>query len=252
MSVFEAFNIEIVFDPGNDPVFESREAHRSHTPYETEKVFFSLVRNGDVAGMRNLLSSFAQNNVKIKAGHMSDSRVRQAQYLAVTFITLAARSAIEGGMPERDAYRLSDAFVREMDGLADANEIVQSCFGAMLALTQAVQNAETPVRYSLPIRRCIDYIDGNLHFRITLDTLAELCGLTPVYLSSLFKKETGVNLSQYILHQKLEQAKKMIRTGQYAYDEISNYLGFCSQSYFIRCFKREYGITPREFKQSSE
>lgn len=247
MTVFELFNIEVLSDDGDSLLFQ-RESARSHTPYEVEQVFFGLVKNGDVEGISRISASFRQSGAPIRVGKMSSDMLRQAQYLSVAFITLATRYAIEGGMRESDAYNMSDYYVRKIDRQTTPESTLALCLDAMREMTEAVHQAAPRRQYSLPIQKCIDYIHANLHDKISLDTLAELCSLSPVYLSSLFKKETGVNLSQYILSCKLEQSKEMIKSGQYGFEEISNHLGFCSQSYYIRCFKREYGLTPREYK----
>lgn len=248
MKMFEFFNIEVLSDGLDDPVFHQQEARAAHTPYEMEQLFFNLIKTGDVDGVSRFLAAYADGEVTVRVGRMSDDALRQAQYLSVAFITLSTRYAIEGGMREAEAYNLSDRFVRKIDIQKRPDAILSLCFSALQELAEAVYRAAPRRTYSLPVRKCVDYIHANLHDKIPLDTLAELCNLSPVYLSSLFKKETGVNLSQYILSRKLEQSKAMIKSGEYGFEEISTHLGFCSQSYYIRCFKREYGVTPREYK----
>lgn len=99
------------------------------------------------------------------------------------------------------------------------------------------------------MRKCISYIKENLEKKLTLGGLSKVCSLSPDYLSALFKKTTGQNISRFILRQKLELSKSLLK-GKYDYSEISCYLSFCSESYFIYCFKREYGVTPREYAKA--
>ncbi|MDE6767243.1 MAG: helix-turn-helix transcriptional regulator, partial [Eubacterium sp.] len=61
-----------------------------------------------------------------------------------------------------------------------------------------------------------------------------------------FKTEIGENLSNYILKTKLELSKTLLLEGL-DNAQISNALGFSSQSHFISVFKRQYGITPKKF-----
>ena len=72
-------------------------------------------------------------------------------------------------------------------------------------------------------------------------------GLSDDYLSFLFKKNLGVNLSRYIRSQRLQSSKEMLK-GNYTISDIAYYLGFCSESYFISCFKKEFGKTPKKFR----
>lgn len=77
--------------------------------------------------------------------------------------------------------------------------------------------------------------------------IAELSGVSPDYLSQIFKRETGDNLSSYVLTKKLEYAKELISKGM-KNREISETLNFSSPAYFVTAFKNKYRITPTEYK----
>ena len=94
----------------------------------------------------------------------------------------------------------------------------------------------------------MDYIYNHLHETIHVDTLAELVGLNRSYLSTLFKKETGTSISEYILSKRMEAAQNMLRFSDYTYAEISAILAFSSQSHFNRVFRAQTGYTPKEFR----
>mgnify|MGYP001060333109 FL=1 len=103
--------------------------------------------------------------------------------------------------------------------------------------------------YSQPIRKCLHYIHTHLHERLDVATLSKECGLSEDYLSYLFKKNIGINLSKYIKAQKLQASKEMLKEN-YSVSDIAYYLGFCSESYFISCFKKEFGKTPKQFRNN--
>lgn len=88
----------------------------------------------------------------------------------------------------------------------------------------------------------------HLHEPIHTEILAEHVGLNRSYLSTLFKKETGQTLSQYILSKRIEAAQNMLRFSDYSYAEIAASLAFSSQSHFIRVFRAQTGYTPKEFR----
>ena len=102
--------------------------------------------------------------------------------------------------------------------------------------------------YSKPITLCIDYIYNHLHETILVDTLAKLVELNRSYLSTLFKKETKMTISAYILSKRIEAAQNMLRFSDYTYAEISATLAFSSQSHFNRVFRSQTGYTPKEFR----
>ena len=68
------------------------------------------------------------------------------------------------------------------------------------------------------------------------------------FLTSLFHREEGISLYQYILAQKIDLAKNLLIYSDYSYIDIANYLGFTSQSHLGACFKAATGMTLREYR----
>ena len=96
---------------------------------------------------------------------------------------------------------------------------------------------------------CIDYIQEHLDERIRMEDLCRLTSLSSAYLSRLFKKETGVAVSRYILLKKIDTARNMLLYSEYPIIRISDTLAFPSQSYFTHVFSKECGITPGEVRK---
>ena len=89
-----------------------------------------------------------------------------------------------------------------------------------------------------------NYDDPDLNISIT----ALHFGITPSYLSSLFKEQTGLNLLEYINHIRVEQVKKLLEE-DYSLVEICDKTGFRSSGALIRVFKKETGVTPGQMKK---
>ena len=100
---------------------------------------------------------------------------------------------------------------------------------------------------SKPITTCIDYIYAHIKERITIEDLAEYTSLSASYLSRLFKKETGVSVSEYVRERRLKSTAPL-RFCDFSLIEIANYLSFSSQSHFIQLFKDFTGITPKKYR----
>ena len=95
-----------------------------------------------------------------------------------------------------------------------------------------------------------DYIDKNLNGKLQLNEIADAFGLSPAYLSVLFKKNTDVGFSEYVYTRKIEQAKKMLLSDDMKVYEVADALGFESAYYFSKVFKKVAGVSPREFIQA--
>lgn len=93
------------------------------------------------------------------------------------------------------------------------------------------------------------YIEEHYQEKLTLTEIADILNISSGYLSNNFKKYTGMTLSDYIAHVKIEHAKELIDTHQYLMYEISDMLGFDNPYYFSKVFKKVTGISPREHEK---
>ena len=230
-----------------DRVFERIEHGRWHTPYEQEILLYSAIGSGDTKRLEQVIRTLLKNGVSI--GRMSTDNLRQTQYFAVSCVALAVRYAIQGGLSQSEAYDFSDKCLMHIDALKDTEEIYTYLFSSAYELCEKVNQAKKNLNYPSAVKECIYYIEKNINRKITLKELGEYCSLRSDYISRLFKKATGEKISDYIMNQKLETAKSMLN-GKYHYSAIGYYLGFSSESYFISCFKKKFGLTPRQYAES--
>lgn len=95
-----------------------------------------------------------------------------------------------------------------------------------------------------------ELITSNLHQQnMDLDFLAEGLNVSRSTLFRRVKSETGNNISEYIRNLKLEKATSLIKSGDNSIEDIAVACGFNSTSYFCKCFKDKYGMTPKEFSR---
>jgi len=104
---------------------------------------------------------------------------------------------------------------------------------------------------SKEIKHALAFIDSHYKEDIRLTLIAgEVC-MSSYYFSRLFKKEVGVNLSQYILHKRLEMARQMLEETEQSIVEISASVGFREHNYFGKIFKKFMSVTPSEYRKKS-
>lgn len=92
-----------------------------------------------------------------------------------------------------------------------------------------------------------EYINDNLEKKLNLDELAQLTKLSRYYFSHAFKLSTGLSPYQYIIKQRIERAKQLLKKGQRPISDIAATCGFTHQSHLNRHFKRLTGLTPKGF-----
>lgn len=97
-----------------------------------------------------------------------------------------------------------------------------------------------------------NYIKEHITERLSLSDIAEQYGLSPNYLSALFKKYTDVGFSEYIQRARIEKAKELMQDSTLKVYEISDMLNFDNAFYFSKVFKKHTGMSPKEYLQHAE
>jgi AraC family transcriptional regulator len=100
------------------------------------------------------------------------------------------------------------------------------------------------------LRRLQDCILANLASDISLHDLAELVGLSPRHLCRSFKQAMGISPYQYILKERIERSKALLRMGRNSVAEVALSVGFSNQSHFTDAFHKHTGTTPGGFLRS--
>lgn len=98
------------------------------------------------------------------------------------------------------------------------------------------------------LRQAIAYIQDRLAQEISLSAIAESLGMSRYHFCRLFKQSTGLSLHQYVIQQRVERAKQLLRQGNLSIAEIAIACGFTHQSHLNRHFKRLTGVTPKTLR----
>lgn len=224
--------------------FLQREYMIKHHSYDEELLQYQYIKEGNMASVEESKRLFRTGI----AGTLSNDPLRSCKYLFVAAITLVTRFCIEGGMEAETAYNLSDLYIQQADKCTSVLEVQEYHTEMVMDFTKRMATIRKEISHSKPIILCMDYIYYNLHTTITVAELAEQVKLTPTYLSFLFKKETGISISDYIRNKRVEAAENMLKYSNYSYLEISNYLAFSSHSHFAKVFKDHTGYSPKEYR----
>lgn len=232
----------------NKVLFELREQSVIHNPYSQELREQESIRNGDLESLRK---SFAEPYIG-QVGMLAHDMLRHMRSIAAVVVTLASRSAIEGGLLPEIAFSMSDAYIQQANEINNIGEIGTLIRMAEEEYCRAVHNLKVSGTQNPLIVKCKELIVQQIHFKISIKSLAEKLQINADYLSQLFMKEEGVNLSDYIACEKVRVAKKQLAYTDDSYVKISSSLGFSSQSHFGRIFKKWAGMTPKQYREKNK
>lgn len=226
-------------------LFDEREYGLIHTPYEIETAFYSSIGRGNVDEMKAMLEKFIENG--IVTGRLSSNNIRQMQYWAVCCVAIATRYAIAGGVDETFAYNFSDECIMKIDSMESESEIFEFLSEKSIQLTVTVGKSKLN-GYPRAVKQCLKLINTRLFDELNLTALADECRISKDHLSFTFKKHIGVTVPHYIRRERLKSAKDLLKSGM-SVSQTAYTVGFSSESYFIKCFKDEFGVTPGKFPE---
>ncbi|MEM6255998.1 MAG: AraC family transcriptional regulator [Cyanobacteria bacterium P01_D01_bin.156] len=100
------------------------------------------------------------------------------------------------------------------------------------------------------LNRVLDYIDAGLAGEIKLADLAGLLNMSPFHFGRMFKQSMGISPHQYVIQQRLERAKHLLKHSNQTIIEIAFECGFNSHSHLSKQFRKVIGVTPKTFRGS--
>jgi AraC-like DNA-binding protein len=102
----------------------------------------------------------------------------------------------------------------------------------------------------LSIQEAARYISVNYNLPITLNLLADRSGLSPAYFSKRFRLVTGMGMKEYLTYARLKHAEAELVSTSHSIKEIAENTGFSDSNYFKDVFKKQYGLSPRNYRNS--
>lgn len=226
----------------------SQQPPTEHNTYDMEQLLLRMVRKGDSAALQEWFATAPA----IRGGIVASEPLRQRKNLFIVTVTLASRAAIQGGMQTEDAFTLSDSYIQQCELLSSPERITNLQYRMLLDYTERVgrlRRGKTPSRLAADVA---NYVQHHLSDAIKTEDIARALYISRPYLSKKFKEDTGETLADFILKEKTEEAKRLLRYSDKSLTAIGSYLGFSSPSHFSRVFRAYTGSSPREYRERQE
>jgi AraC family transcriptional regulator len=99
------------------------------------------------------------------------------------------------------------------------------------------------------LRQAIEYIQAHLGEDLSLADVANELGMSQYYFCHLFKRSTGVSPHQFLIRQRVERAKHLLKQPERTVTSIAMDCGFANQSHFAKCFRQFTGMNPNQFRK---
>lgn len=218
--------------------------------YDLENRFLRTIETGDTEHVLLAYNDMSGMSLRDASQQRYVNAVYQDPSVGLSIIrALARKSAERGGASVVQIDEITQRAVQRIANARDQAEQMRCTREMLLELTEAVRLHRLHAgNYSAPVQKTLEYLGLNYSQALRLPTLARRAAISEAYLSRCFRKEVGMSISQYIAHLRCTQAAQMLRDGDFPIQEISQYVGYEDNNYFVKVFKKHYGMTPSDYR----
>lgn len=181
-----------------------------------------------------------------------DDALRYHKNNSIVLLTLCSRACIEGGLSPDISFDLNDYYGQKIELCRTINDLSKLGSEMLEDYVSRVQEVKKNSSVSNAIRNSCEYIRCHLGEDLSIESLAARTGYTGYYFSHKFKKETGCTVNEFILNEKIEQAKLLLCGTSESIQSISDQLAFGNRSYFYTCFQKKTGMSPSQYRTSHQ
>ncbi|WP_192575395.1 AraC family transcriptional regulator [Butyrivibrio fibrisolvens] len=219
--------------------------------YDQEKQFLSMIRNGDT---KNILSAFEKmSSPEVLSVFSKESLNYYASGYGLAILkALSRKAAEESGLSVITIDEITQKYTQLSSATNNADLQTRYQIDMIVELTKAVHNHRLSLdKYSLSIQRVLEYISLHLGDHISNENLSANANMSISHLAKVFKKETGVTMTEYIALLRCKKAANLLKKTNLPIQEISSYVGYSDNNYFVKVFRKNYGMTPTEFRRNA-
>ena len=213
--------------------------------YHYENELMDAVAHGQIRKVNMLLTAFSELGFEKR---VSDP-LRNIKNYSIIMNTLLRKSAERGGVHPLYLDSLSSSFAMKIEQLPSTNEgrnLMTDMFSSYCRLVRK----HSMKSYSPTVQKAILLIEADLSANLSLSSLAATQKVSPGYLSTIFKRETGKTVTEYIIDKRIKLASQLLASTHLQVQTIALHCGIMDVQYFSKVFKKKTGKTPKEYRES--
>ncbi len=211
--------------------------------YAAENELLNAVSLGQENKIARIFERFNQNNFEMR----NTDPLRNIKNYSIIMNTLLRKAAEQGGVHPMYLDIISSQYARKIEQLPNtsaAGVLMEEMFSSYCKLVRKHSIKD----FSPLIGKAIMTIESDISAELSLSNLASQLNISSSYLCSLFKKETGKTITEYIAEKRIKRAKKLLKTTNLQIQTIATHCGMPDVGYFSKLFKKQTGKTPREYR----
>lgn len=226
-----------------DPKSLFRSMEHIERKFSAEAEFMQIVSRGQLHKIEMYVNMIDIEGIEVRLA----DRVRNAKNYAIIMNTLLRKAAENGSVHPIHIDKLSSDFAKKIELQTSEKGISMLIKEMARKYTLLVKNRSLQ-GYSPLVRRVLIHIDMDFASNLSLNTQAKLLDVNPSYLSTVFKKETGATLTEYVTSKRIDHALFLLNSTKMQIQTIAQYCGIPDICYFTKIFKKHIGKTPTEYR----
>jgi two-component system, response regulator YesN len=215
--------------------------------YRMENNLLQAVQNGDIERLEQLLNDQLLYVQQLPDRFPNDP-LRSRKNISFVTNSLLRKAAEKGGVHPVYIDSISEKFAIQIEKTSSLQQLAELHNKMHFEYCDAVKKLSLK-NFPLPIRKAIEFIRIHLDEYLSLEVIANAIHLSTYELSRQFKKETGMNITEYINKLRMNEALKIMESENFSITEISHMVGFNDVNYFTKVFKKLNGITPSQYRK---
>ena len=213
--------------------------------YESENQFMQMISQGRSHRANVMLSNFSRAALENRT-----EPIRNIKNYSIILNTLMRKATEQGGVHPMYIDRLSSEFARKIETTSLWDDFMELWQDMAKKYCLLVKNHSTK-KYSQLVQHIIARVDYDLTADLSLKANAEALNVNASYLSTLFKKETGFTLTDYVNRKRVEHAIYLLNSTDLPISVVGQRCGIADDNYFTKIFKKYTAITPKQFRQQN-
>lgn len=242
VSSFQSFDFKKGDKQTEDNAFNMKIMEQRYS-YENE--LMSAVSGGLTHKVELLLTNFSEITFEKRTA----DPLRNVKNYCIIMNTLLRKAAENGGVHPLYIDSVSSDYAKKIEELTSVEQTGKFMVEIFRAYCNLVKNHSIS-KYSPAVQKTIVAVDADLTADLSLKAMSELNNVSAGYLSALFKKETGLTLTDFVNKRRIKMAKKLLATTNLQIQTVAGHCGILDVQYFTKMFKRYEGKTPKEFRAS--
>ncbi|MTI58653.1 MAG: response regulator [Firmicutes bacterium] len=168
--------------------------------------------------------------------------------ISKNIINISVQTLKRHGLQAKNEIELRDFISQEIDRALSINDIYNLLLQSIYKEIDII-NSRKRDEDNKPVREAKKYIHKHYMEKITLSEVAEIVHFSSDYFSTVFKKEVGINFSEYLINYRLDKAKNLLINTDMTIALISGKVGYTDSRYFSKLFREKIGIKPSEYRK---